>query len=124
MKMLKVKILDTELEASLLNPKVAEVYDSGFARCINRIQNAEETTANGVEAIKEQCNAVIDYIDEVFGVGASRKVLGEETDLLSCLDALEDMGNLYETQVNSLIRAKAEAIKESLKLVGAKNDPV
>ena len=124
MKILKVKILDVELEAALLNPKVAESYDRGFRTCVDRIQNAGAATENGVEGIKEQCNAVIDYIDEVFGVGASRKVLGEETDLLSCLDALEDMATLYETQVNPLIKEKTEKIKEALNSGGVKDDPV
>lgn len=124
MKMLKVKILNTELEAALLNPKIAEIYGNGIRTCVERIQKAEEVTKNSVDALKEQCNAVIDYIDEVFGVGASRKIFGDETDLLTCLDAFEDMVNLYETQVNPLIETKIEKMKEVLQPGGDEVDPV
>ena len=123
MKVLKVKILEAELEAPLLNPKTAAAYDDGMRACIERIQSAQERTENSVEALKEQCNAVIDYIDEVFGVGASRKVLGEETDLLTCLDAFEDMATLYDKQVTPLVSAKTAEINKMLLTDGGGDDP-
>lgn len=123
MKVLKVKILEAELEAPLLNPKTAAAYDDGMRACIERIQSAQERTENSVEALKEQCNAVIDYIDEVFGVGASRKVLGEETDLLTCLDAFEDMATLYDKQVTPLVSAKTAELNKMLLTDGGGDDP-
>lgn len=123
MKVLKVKILEAELEAPLLNPKTAASYDDGMRACIERIQSAQERTENSVEALEEQCNAVIDYIDEVFGVGASRKVLGEETDLLTCLDAFEDMATLYDKQVTPLVSAKTAELNKMLLTDGGGDDP-
>ena len=123
MKVLNVKILEAELEAPLLNPKTAAAYDDGMRACIERIQSAQERTENSVEALKEQCNAVIDYIDEVFGVGASRKVLGEETDLLTCLDAFEDMATLYDKQVTPLVSAKTAELNKMLLTDGGGDDP-
>lgn len=123
MKVLKVKILEAELEAPLLNPKTAAAYDDGMRACIERIQSAQERTENSVEALKEQCNAVIDYIDEVFGVGASRKVLGEETDLLTCFDAFEDMATLYDNQVTPLVSAKVAELNKILLPDGGGDDP-
>lgn len=123
MKVLKVKILEAELEAPLLNPKTAAAYDDGMRACIERIQSAQERAENSVEALKEQCNAVIDYIDEVFGVGASRKVLGEETDLLTCFDAFEDMATLYDNQVTPLISAKVTELNKILFPDGGGDDP-
>ena len=114
MKTLKVKILGTELEAPLLNPETAKKYDEGFRQCISRIQNADGNTESGAETLKEQCNAVIDYIDGVFGGGASKKVFGEETALLTCLDAFEEMAKLYEEQVTPLVRERAASLREFL----------
>ena len=116
MRLLKVKVLGTELEAPLLNPETVKKYDDGFRACISRIQNADSGTESSVDALKEQCNAVTDYIDNVFGVGAAKKVFGAETDLLTCLDAFEEMAKLYEKQVTPLVKQKIEEIN---KLLGA-----
>lgn len=124
MKTIDVTILDVKVSAPLLNPKAAAVYENGMKKCIERIRTADERIENGVEALKEQCNAVIDYIDEVFGVGTSRQILGEETDVLTCLDALTDMANLYEKQVSPVIKAKTEKLAELLVRDGDKGDPV
>lgn len=115
MKRLKVKILEAELEAPLTNPKTAKAYDDGMRTCVDRIQTAQKRTENSVEALKEQCNAVIDYVDKVFGAGASKKVFGEETDLLTCLDAFEDMASLYDKQVKPMISAKTAELNKILR---------
>lgn len=121
MKVLKVKILETELEAALLNPETAEKYEKGFNECINRIRNAENNTKNDVDALQEQCNAVIDYINDVFGAGAGSKVFGEGVDLMTCLDALEEMADLYSSQINPLIIEKVKRINGILG-IGQAND--
>lgn len=122
MKVLKVKILEAELEAPLLNPKVAAKYDDGMRTCVERIQTAQKRTENSVEALKEQCNAVVDCIDEIFGDGASRKVFGEETDLLTCLDAFEDMATLYDKQVTPMISGKTAELNKILLPDGGGDD--
>lgn len=90
--------------------------------CVERIRTAQKRTENSVEALKEQCNAVVDYIDEIFGAGASRKVFGEETDLLTCLDAFEDMATLYDNQVTPLISNKTAELNKILLPDGFRDD--
>ena len=122
MRMLKVKILGKEVQAALLNPEVAEKYDKGLDNCISRIQTAYKNSGTGVAALREQCNAVINYIDDVFGSGTSKEVFGEETDLITCLDAFEDMANLYKEQVTPLVAAKTQELNRILG--GEKNDSI
>ncbi len=124
MKMLEVTILGVKVSAPLLNPKTAEAYEKGMNVCVRRIQKSGESEEDGAEVLREQCNAVTDYIDEVFGIGASRRILGAETDVLTCLDALADMANLYEAQVVPLIKEKTAKITEILTQAGDKGDPI
>lgn len=98
MKKVRVKILNTELEAALLNPKIAKQYEDGVAAIAKKAEEAE-LCDTGCKSIEMQCNAVIDFIDGIFGGGSSKEVVGEETDLLTCLEAYRDIVNVYEEQV-------------------------
>lgn len=116
MRMIKVRILDTTLEAALLSQKVAKKFDEGLKKVPEAARKATECE-NGPEAIEMQCRAVMDFIDEIFGTGSSRKVFGDELDLLTCLDAWEELTEMYEAQVNPIVkkyqeRAKAKAAQK------------
>lgn len=114
MKMLEVEILGVKLSADLLNPDVAEKYERGYELAIERMRSAGKLES-GAEGIKEQCQAVIDYIDSVFGDEAAKQVLGEETDLLTCFDALGDMIHLYENYVNPTLKEKMQVLTKGVK---------
>lgn len=102
MKMIEVKIQGVPLTAALLNPKVAKQYEDGFDKIVETNNEAKHCRV-GSKAIEMQCNAVISFIDDVFGKGSARRVLGEETDLLSCLEVFQELSELYEKQVVPLI---------------------
>lgn len=120
MKTIKVKILDATLEAALLNPKVIRKYDEGVKQRIPEIAVKALECESGADAIEMQCRAVMDFVDEIFGEGSSRKVFDDETDLLTCLDAWEELTELYDTQVNPLAREYMERVKE--KIASRKSD--
>ena len=117
MKMIKVKILGTTVEAALLSPRVAKKYEDGIKKVVE-ISNASKTCGSGPEAIEKQCNAVIEFVDDIFGAGNARKIFGEETDLLTCLDAWEDITNMYERQVNPIIDKYTNRAKSVLRTTG------
>lgn len=98
MKMIKVRILNAELEADLLNPEVARKYEEGAAGIAEKANKAK-LCESFCEAIEVQCNAVIHFIDDIFGIGSAKEAVGEETDLLTCLEAYRDIVNAYEKQV-------------------------
>lgn len=98
MKMIRVRILNAELEAALLNPEVAKKYDEGVAGIVKKADEAKHCESC-CGAIEMQCNAVIDFLDDIFGKGSAKEVVGKETDLLTCLEAYRDIVNVYEKQV-------------------------
>lgn len=102
MKQITVKILGTKLEAPLTNPKLIRKFEEGKIKVADKAI-ASKNIPELSEAIEEQCNAVIEFIDDIFGSGSSRSVLGEETDLLTCLDAFMELMEMYDKQVVPVI---------------------
>lgn len=102
MKQIKVMILGTELEAPLTNPNLIRKFESEKLKVVEKA-NKSKNMKSAVDSIEAQCNAVIDFIDCIFGKGSARKVLGEETDLLTCLDAFSELMRMYPEQVNPVI---------------------
>lgn len=113
MKMITVKILDTKLEAALLNHKVRRKFDEGIQEVVKKANEAI-TLPSQADGIEMQCNAVISFIDDIFGKGSAKKVFGEETDLLTCLEAFEQLTSLYTEQVDPLIKAFSERHKSNV----------
>ncbi len=109
MRLITVEVLGVKLEADLLNPKVARKYDDEMKKVVETANKAGKC-GDGIEGIEMECNAVIGFIDNIFGSGSARKVLGEETDLLTCLDAWEDLTGLYENQVNPLVKERTRQL--------------
>lgn len=117
MQMITVKLQGQEVRAALLNPDVTRSYEDGFKHCLDRINNAAGLET-GSEGIREQCQAVIDYVSDIFGDESAKTVFGYQTDLLTCLEVLEEMQELYEKQVNPILREKTQALKEKLEQKG------
>lgn len=117
MQIMTVRLQGKEVQAALLNPDVAKDYEDGFDHCIDKI-NGAVNCGTGSEGIREQCQAVIDYVSDIFGDEGAKKVFGEQTDLLTCLDVLEEMQELYINQVNPVFHEKAKTFKEKLKEKG------
>lgn len=110
MRQIRVKILGVELEAPLLNHKVAKRYEDGTKKVVEIANKAMECGA-GSDGIEMECNAVIDFIDDIFGFGSAKKVLGEETDLLTCLDAWNELTSLYDKQVDPVLKERIRIVK-------------
>lgn len=111
MKIITVKLQGQEVQASLLNPEVAKRYEEGFEKALYDINVATECEA-GSDGIRQQCQAVIDYVSDIFGKDGAKKVFGLQTDLLTCLDVLGEMHSLYEDQINVLIQDKTKFLIE------------
>lgn len=97
MKKITVTILNQELSADLLNPKVVKKYQTEIDKVTEKANDTEGKT--DAEAIIDQCEAVMEMIDNIFGKGSAKKVLGEETDLLTCLQAYWELTTMYKNQV-------------------------
>lgn len=114
MKTMTVNLQGVEVQAALLNPEVTRRYEDGFDACLQKISTAANCD-RGSDGIREQCQAVIDYVTDIFGKDGARKVFGEQTDLLTCLEVLGEMQAVYETQINPIIQGKVASLGEKLK---------
>lgn len=115
MKLITVKLQGKEVQADLLNPEVVKRVEAGLNEVSKKfVASSTDKNIPGSEGIRQQCQAVIDYITDIFGAEAGKKVFGTETDLLTCLDVVEEMVDLYPTQVTPLIRKKREDLEGKL----------
>ena len=121
MKMITVKLNGAEVQAALLSPKVMEKVEKGFTKTVLEIE-AIARANEGLESeqVRKQCQAIIDYVTDIFGADAARKIFGGETDYLTCLDVLEEMQRMYPEQVGPVIRAKNAQIKANVEKANAK----
>ena len=115
MKMITVKLQGVEVQAALLSPKVMEKVEKGFTKTVLEIESIARTH-DGLESeqVQKQCQVIIDYVAEIFGADAARKVFGVETDYLTCLDVLEEIQRMYPEQVALVIREKNARIKANV----------
>ena len=92
-----------------------EKVEKGFTKTVLEIESIARTH-DGMESeqVQKQCQAIIDYVTDIFGADAARKVFGAETDYLTCLDVLEEMQRMYPEQVALVIRAKNARIKANV----------
>ncbi len=115
MNLITVKLQGKEVQADLLNPKVTKRFEDGFDEVLDRFNaSMGDGSIPGSEGIRMQCQAVIDYVTDIFGADGAKEVLGEETDLLTCMDVLEEIWELYPSQVYPLVREKSNALKRKL----------
>lgn len=115
MNLITVKLQGKEVQADLLNPKVTKRFEDGFDEVLDRFNaSMGDGSIPGSEGIRMQCQAVIDYVTDIFGADGAKEVLGEETDLLTCMDVLEEIRELYPSQVYPLVREKSNALKRKL----------
>lgn len=121
MKMITVKLNGAEVQAALLSPKVMEKVEKGFTKAVLEIE-AIARTDEGLESeqVRKQCQVIIDYVTDIFGADAARKIFSGETDYLTCLDVLEEMQRMYPEQVGPVIRAKNAQIKANVERANAK----
>lgn len=115
MKMITVKLQGVEVQAALLSPKVMEKVEKGFTKTVLEIESIARTH-DGLESkqVQKQCQVIIDYVADIFGADAARKVFGVETDYLTCLDVLEEIQRMYPEQVALVIREKNARIKANV----------
>jgi hypothetical protein len=85
-----MKINGVELEdIDFLDLEVAEKYE----KAVKNVESVAEGLkgATFTECIRKQCNAVFDAFNTIFGEGTDRKVFGDKVNLMTCLNAFEEL---------------------------------
>lgn len=93
-----------ELEnIDIFDVEVVEKYELGLKRIKERSNDSADKSFS--ESIRIQCNLVFDFFNTMFGEGTDKKVFGDKVNLVTCLEAFEEL----VSQVNE---QKSEQMKK------------
>lgn len=106
----KVTIMGKTLQGDFTNPTFARKYEDAMAKIAEEAEKAEQAE-RGSDGIRIQCNAIENAFDTIFGKGTGHKVLGKDPNLMTCLDGLIELSNVYDDQITPLIEEKREKVK-------------
>jgi acetylglutamate synthase len=110
-----MKIFETEVaDLDTLDPDVLAGIENAKDRVIKAVEKAPKMEKQS-EAIRVQCQAVADFIDELFGEGTSYKVFNGRTNLLLCMQAFD--------QIIEEINKNADRQYEEMQTIMAKYSP-
>jgi len=85
-----MKINGIELEdIDFLDLEVAEKYEKAIKNVDNMTEGLKGATFT--ECIRKQCNAIFDVFNEIFGEGTDKKIFGNKVNLMTCLNAFEEL---------------------------------
>jgi hypothetical protein len=83
-------INNVELEdIDFLDLEVAEKYE----KAVKNVEDIAESLkgASFTECIRKQCNAIFDVFNTMFGEGTDKKIFGDKVNLMTCLNAFEEL---------------------------------
>jgi len=99
-----MKINEVEFEIDFTDADFLERIEKGKENLENKIKELGENKKDvtPAEGIRQECNIVRIFIDYVFGEGSSEKAFKNKYSLKEHIEALEDIFNEYEKQINNL----------------------
>lgn len=93
------------------DPDVSDVlFMERYERESNLVKEKVNKSTDGksrAQIMREECNAVFVFFDNVFGEGTAKKVFGEKVNLIICVDAYDEA----LTQINRLDVETGKRIK-------------
>ena len=99
-----ITINGAQFALDIFNPDCAERYETAVNRMASQIKRMQDEKAelSFADNIRRQCKAVTGCLDELFGEDAARHILGEETNLRSCLQAFGSLVSQVNRQKQEL----------------------
>ena len=86
-----MKINDVELELDLYDADVMDKYTEALKKFDEKQKNKSiEGLSNG-NVIRQECEMVFDFFNDVFGPGTDKKVFGDKTNIMECIKAVEQV---------------------------------
>lgn len=86
-----MKINGVELELDLYDADVMDKYTEALKKFDEKQKNKSiEGLSNG-EIIRQECEMVFDFFNDVFGTGTDKKVFGNKTNFMVCLKAFRQV---------------------------------
>lgn len=75
-----------QFEFDLMNAETADQYDRALAKMEEKEKRIRKSGRLN-ETIKDTCDMVYDFFDDIFGDGASEKIIGKDYNLRTCSEA-------------------------------------
>lgn len=103
---------------NLPDPDVADAefierYENAQNTCTEKIKAVNDNNLKWSESIRQQCTAVFEFFEVVFGEGTAKKVFGESVNLRICIDAYAEACNgivSLDAKLGSYFRSKAASV--------------
>lgn len=103
MQLIQVTIYGQKFEGNFMNPDVMENYEKSVEKARER-SAASVNAEKGSQAIRIQCEAICDCVDEVLGEGSAKKLMPDGADLLTCLDIYDEICHMGERQLTPALQ--------------------
>lgn len=82
-----MKINNVELpDLDIYDLEFAEKYENG----LKKIENLNDEGLGYSEVIRNSCNLVFDFFNDIFGPGTDKKLFGNKTNLMVCAESLKE----------------------------------
>lgn len=104
-----MKINDVELELDLYDADVMDRYTEAIKKLEEKEKNKSIKGLSNGDIIRQECQMVFDFFNEIFGEGTDKKVFGNKTNIKICLEAFKQVVE-YSASIDKGL-AKLSAIK-------------
>ena len=85
---------------------VLESYENAMYSLAEKMKVVSKNGKKGSQMIREECHIIFETFNEIFGEGTDRKVFGDKTNLMVCIDALEQL----KSNVKEIDRKNAQKV--------------
>lgn len=92
-------------DLDFLDADVLEKVEKASKKVFDECKNATKKAKAESEAVRNQCKAIAEFIDELFGKGTAEKLIKNGSNLFTCI-------NVYGEVVSEIEKNKAEQNKK------------
>ncbi|MFR7821048.1 DUF6673 family protein [Candidatus Pseudoruminococcus sp.] len=96
-------------DLDFLDADVLEKVETASKKVFDECKNAAKKAKTESEAVRNQCNAIAEFINELFGEGAAEKLIKNGSNLFTCI-------NVFGEVIKAIEQSKIEQNQEFEKL--------
>ena len=97
-----MKIRNIEVDFDFLDADDVERFENESKRVVEECRNKAKSLMNCSEVIREECNIIENFFDNVFGKGISEKIFNGKKNLNDHIKAFEDIVKMKNEQQRDL----------------------
>ena len=99
-----MKIKNIEVDFDFLDADDVERFEKEAKKVVEECQNKDKIEMSYAEVIREECNIIENFFDNVFGEGIANKMFNGKKNLKEHINAFEDIVNQKNEQQQDLQR--------------------